>query len=340
MVARALRSVAPLILLTLLEGSAVAYEPSRIKTFTNSIGMELVRISAGEFMMGGEEDRHQVLKTFPYCDPAWLNGDSPRHKVRITRDFFIGQHEVTLKQFLKFCERAHYRCDAETDGKSKWGYDKSRRLVESPDFRPWAPGFEIAQDHPVVYVTWNDATAFSRWLSSTEKKNYRLPTEAEWEYACRAGTTTRYFCGDQPEELVRFGNVADQDIAKIFKNPKMIAWRDGKVIDTDVPFPYLKGHDGYTWTAPVGSYLPNAFGVYDMHGNVWEWCSDWYADNYYEKSPTEDPKGPAAGTTRVARGGGFHYLPVRMRSAARNHADPAGRGYHGGFRVVCDRGEE
>ena len=122
MVARALRSFAALNLLALLVGSAVASEPSRIKTFTNSIGMKLVRIPAGEFMMGGEEDRHQVRKSISLLRPCL--GDSPRHKVRITNDFFIGQHEVTLKQFLTFCERAHYRCNAETDGKSKWGYDK------------------------------------------------------------------------------------------------------------------------------------------------------------------------------------------------------------------------
>ncbi len=133
---------------------------------------------------------------------------------------------------------------------------------------------------------------------------------------------------------MRFGNVADRDIAQVFNDPKMIAWKDGQVVDTDVPFPYLAAHDGTTWTAPVGSYLPNDFGVYDMHGNVWEWCNDWYSPKYYNESPTIDPKGPSTGTTRVVRGGGFNYLPVRMRSAARNHADPTGRGYHGGFRVV------
>ncbi len=306
------------------------------ETIENSIGMRLVRIPAGDFEMGSEESREAVLRAFPYCDPIWLNSEHPRHSVRITKEFYIGQHEVTLAQFQTFCKHAAYQCEAETDGKLKWGYDERRRLVELPGLRPWAPGFDIRPDHPVVYVTWNDANAFCGWLSAMEKRTYRLPTEAEWEYVCRAGTTTRYSCGNDPEQTIRYGNVADQDIARLFDNPKITTWQDGKYVDTATPFPYLQGHDGSAWTSPVGRYLPNAFGVCDMHGNVWEWCADWYADDYYANSPRSDPKGPATGTTRVARGGGFHYLPVRLRSAARNHADPAGRGYHGGFRVVRD----
>jgi formylglycine-generating enzyme required for sulfatase activity len=306
------------------------------ETVTNSIGLKLVRVPAGEFMMGAEESHESTLIAFPYCDPAWLAGDLPRHKVRITKDFYIGQYEVTLAQLLTFRERAHYKTEAERDGKPKWGYDRSLHLVESADFRPWSPGWPIKPEHPAVYVSWNDAMEFCQWLSQIENKRYRLPTEAEWEYTCRAGTCSRFYCGDDPETVVRFGNVADHAMAMVFVNSKITAWKDGKAIDSDIPFPYLHHSDGYVWTAPVGSFVPNDFGVYDMHGNVWEWCSDWYSESWYRESPVDDPKGPTTGTTRVVRGGGFHYPPVRMRCAARNHADPSGRGYHGGFRVVCE----
>ena len=150
-------------------------------------------------------------------------------------------------------------------------------------------------DHPVVYVSWNDADEFCKWLSKKEGKTYRLPTEAEWEYACRAGTKTRYSFGDDPQELVRYANAADQDRKKLCPGCNvMIPSFDasGKPTGKKIPFPFLAGSDGFAWTAPVGKYKPNAFGLYDMHGNGWEWCSDWFDEHYYEKSPVDDPTGP------------------------------------------------
>ena len=188
----------------------LAAEP---RVTTNSIGMKLVTIPAGEFMMGAEEDRADTLNRFPYCDPKWLDGELPRHKVRITKAFDMGQHEVTLGQFLKFYHDANYKVEAERDGKPSWGYDnEGKRLIESPLFRPWDPkAWKIEMDHPVIYVTWNDAVAFCEWLSKKEGKTNRLPTEAEWEYACRAGSNRRYHFGDDHEELIRFANAADKD---------------------------------------------------------------------------------------------------------------------------------
>jgi formylglycine-generating enzyme required for sulfatase activity len=122
--------------------------------------------------------------------------------VRITKPFYMGQYEVTLGQFLVFYHDAKYKIEAERDGKPSWGYDKDGKLVESTRFRPWAPGWEIGMDHPVVYVTWNDAVAFCNWLSKKEGKSYRLPTEAEWEYACRARTNTRYSFGNDEQKLM------------------------------------------------------------------------------------------------------------------------------------------
>ena len=131
----------------------------------------------------------------------------------------------------------------------------------------------------MVNVSWNDAVAFCKWLSRKEGKSYRLPTEAEWEYACRAGTTTRYHSGDDPETLAKVANVADATA-----KAKFPAWKWT-----------IKASDGYVFTAPVGQFKPNAFGLYDMHGNARQWCADWYGGDYYGKSPVDDPNRPRHG---------------------------------------------
>ena len=140
---------------------------------TNSIGMKLVTIPAGEFLMGVKEDRPDTLNKFPYCDPKWLDGELPRHKVRITKAFEMGQHEVTLNHFLKFYHAANYKkVEIERDGKPSWGYENGK-LVESNRYRPWAPlAWRPEMDHPVIYVSWNDAVAFCEWLSKKEGKTY------------------------------------------------------------------------------------------------------------------------------------------------------------------------
>ena len=321
-------------LLVLMSSLAQAVRASEPEVITNSIGMNLVAIPAGEFMMGAEEDRADTLNKFPYCDPKWLDGELPRHKVRITKSFYLGQYEVTLNEFLKFYHDAKYKIEAERDGKPSWGYENNR-LVESIRFRPWDPvGWKIETNHPAIYVTWNDAVAFCEWLSKKEGQTYRLPTEAEWEYACRAGSNSRYSFGDEPEELIRFANAADADRKVGFENAKIATFADGKKTDTSIPFPFLSRRDGYAWTAPVGKFRPNAFGLYDMHGNAWEWCADWYAEDYYKESPVDDPQGPSAGSSRVARGGGYSSTPVNLRCAYRNDVAPSYRDSRSGFRVV------
>ena len=311
---------------------------AELEVITNSIGMKLVAIPAGEFMMGAEEDRVDTLNHFLYCDPKWLDGELPRHMVRITKSFYMGQHEVTLAQFLKFYHAANYKVEIERDGKASWGYQDGK-LIESNRFRPWAPlAWKPEMDHPVIYVSWNDAFAFCEWLSKEEGKTYRLPTEAEWEYSCRAGTSSRYHFGDDQEELIRFANAADADNKAGTPNAIIVTFdKDGKKTDKNIPFPFVSRRDGYVWTAPVGKFRPNAFGLYDMHGNAWEWCSDWYGRDYYEKSPTDDPPGPSAGSSRVTRGGGFRAAPVLLRCARRGVAVPSYRNYYTGFRVVCVR---
>jgi hypothetical protein len=179
--------------------------------------------------------------------------------------------------------------------------------------------------HPVVMVSWNDAQAFCDWLSGKERKSCRFSTEAEWEYACRAGTASFWHVGNEARELRRVANIADSSFKQGF--PAGAA---------NVPW-----DDGHPFTAPAGRFEPNAFGVYDMHGNVLEWCHDWYDANYYERSPGQDPKGPNSGKSRVIRGGGWIGTSYACRSACHGTMDPPTlRTQYTGFRVVCEMGKK
>ena len=167
-------------------------------------------------------------------------------------------------------------------------------------------------------MSWSDAVAFCRWLSDKEHETYRLPTEAEWEYACRAATRTRYFSGDDPETLATVANVADAAVKAKFPDWKYT----------------IKTNDGYVFTAPVGKFQPNAFGLCDMYGNAWEWCADSYGADYYAKSPVEDPKGPDTGDGHVLRGGAWDVRPSGARSASRNWGMRDSRNSGTGFRIA------
>lgn len=169
-----------------------------------------------------------------------------------------------------------------------------------------------------MLVTWNDAVEFCKWLSQRDRHLYRLPTEAEWEYACRAGTETLYANGDQPERLALIGNVADASGKARFPG-----WTGA-----------IKANDGYVFTAPVGRFAPNAWGLFDMHGNVWEWCADGYSAKYYKVSPSVDPAGPSPASARVIRGGSCDDVGNRCRSASRNWNVPTYRDFGLGFRVA------
>ncbi|MEQ1827279.1 MAG: formylglycine-generating enzyme family protein [Pirellula sp.] len=273
--------------------------------------------------------------------PSWyldkIKSVGTQHWLMLVEAIKLGVHEVTLSQFQAFVAETNYKLDIERSGKPAWGFDKTGKLAEANDFRSDAPGWDVGPDHPAVFVSWNDAVAFCDWLSKKEKKIYRLPTEAEWEYACRAGTNSRYHFGNDPEELVLYGNVADQD-RRDGQNETIEGYdKDGNKTDSRVPYPFLSKHDGYKWTAPVGKFRPNGFGLYDMHGNAWEWTADRYGESYFETSPVEDPKGPTTGKYRVVRGGGFNNTPVAQRCAYRIEAEQSGTQYGVGFRVVRER---
>jgi formylglycine-generating enzyme required for sulfatase activity len=300
--------------------------PSRAQSaenVTNSIGMKFALISAGEFMMGA-----------PASDPDVEEHEKPQHKVRITNSFYLGVHEVTVGQFRQFVAATGHRTGAETDGKGSSGYNPGLRGFEygKPGYTWKHVGWEQGEDHPVLNVSWDDAVAFCQWLSRKEAGAYRLPTEAEWEYACRAGTATRFFRGDALEDTEKIANVLDQSLIEKWE----AAARDlqlGKPHKYNVP---MKWNDGHPFTAPVGRLEANAFGLYDTHGNAAEWCADWYDEDYYRNAPESDPAGPDQGKARVVRGGTFLSSPKVSRASMRVASLPDYHNYVIGFRVVLE----
>ncbi len=311
---------------------------AQVKAVRNSIGMEFVRIPAGEFMMGCDESVDELLKMYGKernitlnASIASLEDSKPSHRVVITKPFYLGKYEVTVGEFNRFVESTGYVPEAEGYG-GGWGFAKARGSLDQAVRFTWKnPGWEQTDSHPVGNVTWNDAVAFCKWLSKTDQKEYRLPTEAEWEYACRAGSKTRYSFGNDPKDLAEFGNVEDR-IAGEFTP----GYFGGEI----------KAKDGYVFTAPVGKFRPNAWGLYDMHGNVYEWCSDWitFKENYYDTSEINDPQGLAAPTTedrkkrlKVIRGGDWNSGSWACLSASRGIAalgGPLGLNCGIGFRVA------
>jgi sulfatase modifying factor 1 len=278
----------------------------RPRSFPNSLGMGLLLIPRGKFLMGspkGEEDRLD---------------EEIQHEVEITRPFYMGKHEVTVGQFKAFVKDAKFQTEAEKDGKGGRAFD-GKEFVQKPEFTWKNLHFTQTDYDPVVVVSWNDAVAFCEWLSKKEGRTYRLPTEAEWEYACRAETKTRFNTGDKEADLKAAGNIADASLKKKWAD---VTWA-------------MSWDDGFAFTSPVGRFKANAFGLQDMHGNAWEWCSDWYGEDYYGKSPKQDPQGPASGKERVARGGAWSTQPKFCRSAFRDWHEPGYRSDCVGFRVVA-----
>jgi len=281
-------------------------KPQLITTKTASIKLKL--IPAGQFLMGSAPS-----------DKDAVDSEKPWHWVRITQPFYLGVTEVTRGQFRRFVDETGYKTEAERDAKGGSGMRAEKDYKERDAKFTWLnTGFEQTDDHPVVNVTWNDALAFCGWLSRVESHTYRLPTEAEWEYACRAGTTTKYFSGDDPETLASIGNVADGTAKEKYPN-----WREA-----------IAARDGYVYTAPVGRYAASAFGLYDMHGNVGEWCQDWYRHDYYGRAPVDDPVCSTEAKERVLRGVAWDARSPCCRSAFRAYDPPGSGDCCVGFRVA------
>jgi formylglycine-generating enzyme required for sulfatase activity len=232
----------------------------------NSLGMEFVLIPAGTFRMGSDDGNSE---------------EKPCHEVEISRPFYLGRYKVTQAQWQAVMEK----------GLPGWNN----------------PSCFKGANLPVECVTWYETQEFILRLNREEGHNrYRLPTEAEWEYACRAGSTGRYCFGD------------DENLLEDY------AWYAGN----------SRGE-----THPVGRKRPNAWGLYDMHGNVWEWVQDWYDENAYDGGFVRDPQGPSAGETRVLRGGSWGSGARRCRSASRSSDRPGSRYGYSGFRLALSPGE-
>jgi formylglycine-generating enzyme required for sulfatase activity len=285
---------------------AVAALPKEVE---NSIGMKLVLVPTGKFKMGStpqerEQVRERVLGLLKLREtPDWLAAglavEGPQHEVEITRPFYLGAFEVTQEQYQKVMGKAPSWFSATGKGKDE---------VAGLDTRSF----------PVESVSWDDAVEFCEKLSAlpTERKagrTYRLPTEAEWEYACRGGAPS----------------------AAPFHVGASLATSQANFGAGGANFGAVPEKGALRRTCPVGSYKPNAWGLYDMHGNVHEWCADWFDKDYYATSPKRGPQGPSSGSKRVVRGGNWVFPAHGCRTAFRDAAAPDVGGRVGGFRVVC-----
>ena len=263
---------------------------------------EMVVVPAGEFLMGS--DRR---------DDESYDNERPRHRVTV-EGFALGVHEVTRDGYAAFVAATGRgsgdRCAAFDDDNRRWEW-RSEASWRSP-------GYPQAGDHPVVCVNWEDAQAYVRWLSSETGEAYRLPSEAEWEYAARAGTTTRRHWGDDPDDGCAYANGAD----RTFK---------ARVDDWTV----ADCTDGVVWTSPVGAYQPNGFDLHDTLGNVWEWVEDCGHDDY-DGAPRDGSAWTRGGDCgrRVLRGGSWLVDPRNLRSANRLRDDAWVRSVILGFRVA------
>ncbi|HMK34694.1 MAG TPA: SUMF1/EgtB/PvdO family nonheme iron enzyme [Desulfomonilaceae bacterium] len=288
-----------------------------LPSFTNSLGMKMVRLPAGNFVMGSSEsDIAWAMNTLAQGQPVTLENEYPFHKVRISRPFFIAATEVTVAQFEKFVEETGYVTDAEDEKGGEVFNGQARRFQQKSGTSWKNPGWTVSPDEPVVMVSWNDAQAFVEWLAAKEKLPYKLPTEAQWEYAARGGIPMAPFpWGDELPDGRR-ANYADKN--------KDFEWRD------------RNADGGYKYVAPVGSYEANGFGLYDMAGNALEWVRDYYGEDYYRYSPEIDPEGPGHGENRVMKGGEWTFGAVNLRCAFRGWARPDLAIYNGGFRVAIE----
>ena len=230
----------------------------------------------------------------PATEAGRYSNEGPQHEVTLSKPFYMGVYEVTQEQYEQVM------------GKNPSALKGAR--------------------NPVEQVSWDDAAEFCRKLSARTGKKVALPTEAQWEYACRAGTTTAFHTGDalKPGQA----NAVFAQTSKPGVWDRIMAWLG------------MSSGPKTSQPAPAGSFPPNGFGLCDMHGNVWEWCSDWYADSYANLpagqagAKNQDPAGPDSGSQRVLRGGCWIYDPQYCRSAYRRWGNPGNRDDDGGFRVV------
>jgi formylglycine-generating enzyme required for sulfatase activity len=276
---------------------------------------EMVAIAPGAFTMGvppGEEEQENVPELFRHLS-------EPQHRVEIQEDYAVGRYAVTRAEFDAFVVETRYRtgpgCRTYSLSDHRWDEE------ERPGSDWQRPGFAQTARDPVVCVSWDDARAYAAWLSRRTGYRYRLPSEAEWEYAARAGSPQARFWGDRRDEACHYANVAD---VTMFAAAGL---RPG-------PDRSFACSDGYVFTAPGGSFAPNAFQLYDMLGNVWQWVEDCWARSYAGAPADGSARTNGDCSRRVVRGGSWSVKPRDVRSGYRGWMDFGGRTTYVGFRIA------
>lgn len=261
---------------------------------------EMVAIPAGSFDMGS-----------PKSEVGRDDDEGPVHRVKVAA-FALSKTEITRGQFAAFVKKTKYNA-----GDKCWTLADGKFKEREGDWRQ--PGYLQDNKHPVACIGWNDAQAYAKWLSHKTGKQYRLPTEAEWEYAARGKASSSRYWGDNPDEACKYANVTDKTAkAQI---PGSLSWLAHNCSDS------------FAYTAPVGRFKANAFGLYDMLGNVWEWTEDSYHDNY-EGAPAEGSAWQGKDAKHALRGGSWNSDPQNVRAAIRNSNKPSLRFSMFGFRLA------
>ncbi len=281
----------------------------QLAELTTHLGAALVRIPAGSFPMGAD-------------DPEADDAERPVHRVQLSAPFYMARHELTQAEFAAFVEATGHVTTAEREGGAKVWTGDAWVMDPKASWRSVFPG----DDRPVVAVSWSDATAFCAWLTETDRASgalppgevYRLPTEAEWEWAARAGEPTRYPGANTDQKTCRFGNVPDATADAAGLGRPVMPCADGVALGT----------------APVGRYAANAWGLHDMMGNVWEWVHDAYAPYPADAQGARVDPVARGESRRVVRGGSWSGKLHGLRATHRDGYPPSLRGGAIGFRIV------
>ena len=297
--------------------SKSSFKKSSLQTWIEpSTGMAFMWIPGGSFLMGQSDiEQRELIEALGEARyRQWYGSELPRHEVSID-GFWIGKYEVTRGEFKKFLQSASYQ---PTALKSGWSWCMTHQLERKDGANFEKPGFDQGDRHPIVHVSWLDAMAMAEWLNNVSSGEFRLPTEAEWEFAARGGAASVRFWGEASENACEFAN--GYDISSSVK--RGFLW------------PHHACRDGFSETAPVGSFKPNGYGVYDILGNVSEWCLDGFEKEAYRNHAFKNPETSHGGGTRVIRGGGWYSAPADMRLSVRRSACPATTDDALGFRLV------
>ena len=324
-----------------------------LAVITPAIASDFTLIEPGSTYRG---NARSLSTDFPYTNiqQFYAQNERPVHYAFVTKPFFMGLTEVTVGEFKKFVDATGYQTEAEKSGKGIVGWNPSELaegesgrgdrhdFIQDHKFNWKNPGFEQGENHPVVGVSWNDANAYCKWLSKETGATYRLPTEAEWELACRGDSRRKHFYwGDEAKGVIqKYANIGNSELEKVRKLAAIRHW----AFD-----PATEPGDGHVFTAPVASFQPNLYGLYDMSGNVLEWCQDYFKFTYYDHWMPKSGPNPVAvdpvnldekesdfNERRTIRGGSWYLGPLSARTSARNFFDAEAAAAYIGFRVVME----